>query len=253
VIDLHCHVLPGIDDGPENRDAALQLARAARDAGTELIVATPHVNHAFPGNDAARIATAVDDFRSLLGAAGIDLEIRTGAELALTRAGELADAELDALRLGGGPFLLVECPDTPSATGFDRALHSLQVKGHRILLAHAERIPAFQRDLATLQAFVDRGMLVQVTAASVAGKFGKPVREFADQLLRASLVHDIASDAHSVERRGPDIAAHLQAAGWESHIEHFAHAVPLAILDGTPIPPMPPPPTARRRGLFARR
>jgi protein-tyrosine phosphatase len=253
LIDLHCHVLPGIDDGPGNLGEALQLARAAVEAGTRVIVATPHVNHAYPENDAARIAGAVAEFNRMLGAAQLELEVRTGAEVALTRAAELPADELTALRLGGGPFLLVECPGTPSTAGFAPALEAIAAQGHRILLAHAERIPAFQREPHVLEALVDAGMLVQLTAASIAGRFGDPVRDFAQRLLQAGLVHDVASDAHAAERRGPGIAAYLEEAGWGSHVGHFACDVPLAILAGEPIPPMPPPPRRPRRGFLLKR
>jgi protein-tyrosine phosphatase len=253
LIDLHCHVLPGIDDGPLTLGESLQLARVAVAGGTRVIVATPHVNHAFLENDAARIAAAVEDFNRMLGAAKLDLEVRAGAELALTRAAELDDEELVALRLGGGPFLLVECPSTPSAAGFAPALSALAAKGHRILLAHAERVPGFQRDAGLVEQLVHSGMLVQITAASVAGRFGEPAQTFALALLQRGLVHDVASDAHAAERRGPGIAEYLASAGWDSHVQHFAHDVPLAILEGEPIPPMPPPPQRRRRGSLLRR
>ncbi len=257
MIDLHCHALPGVDDGPANLGEALQLAKAAADAGTGLIVATPHVNHTYTENTAESIAAGVADLQHMYGAAGLDIELRAGGEVALTRALELSVAELTALRLGGGPYLLVECPSTTSTAGFAAALDSLQMQGHRILLAHVERIPAFQRDLRSLEDLIARGMLGQVTAASVSGRFGEPTRAIAEQMLRAGLVHDIASDAHAPQRRGPGIAAHLQEGGWGTHVQHFAVDVPLAILNGTPVPPCPPPPARRgggsgRRGLFRR-
>lgn len=256
LIDLHCHVLPGIDDGPEDLDAALQIARAAAAGGTGVIVATPHVNHRFGANDAARIGAAVADLTRELAAAAIEIEVRAGAEIALTRAPELADDELAALRLGGGPYLLIECPHLPGTAGFQPLLEAIAEKGHRILLAHAERIPGFRADPSALEALVDAGMLVQITAASVSGRFGEPVRAFAEHLLHAGLVHNVASDAHAVERRGPGIAAHLEEAGWGTHVGHFAHDVPRAILGDGPIPPMPAPPPLpqrrRRRGLLRR-
>lgn len=252
MIDLHCHLLPGIDDGPRTMDETLALARAAVAAGTTTIAMTPHVNHMFPHVDAALVAEGITEVRAALAAAEIALEVLGGAEVALTRATELDDTELAALTLGGGPYLLVECPNTPSAAGFEMMLGTLQSRGHRILLAHAERIPGFQRDIALVERLVDSGMLVQVTAAAIAGKYGGPVREFADALLRAGLVHDVASDAHSAERRGPAIGPLLEDAGWGSHTAYLALEAPRAILAGERLPQAPPAPAKRRRALFRR-
>lgn len=250
--DLHCHILPSIDDGPRSFDDALALARAAYDTGTRVIVATPHVNHRYPENTAERITAAVTEMQDRLDDAGISVELRPGAELSLTRSMDLDDEELAGLRLAGGPYLLVECPDTPSAVGFDAALFALQSKGHRILLAHAERISAFQRDPAKLEALIGRGMLVQVTAAAIGGRYGRETQRFAARLLRGGLVHNVASDAHHAERRGPGIAAHLRGTPWEAQLGYLARDAPNAILAGTVLPQAPPPQAARGGGLTRR-
>jgi protein-tyrosine phosphatase len=254
VIDLHCHVLPGIDDGPETLADSLELCRAAVAAGTKTIVATPHVSWDWPGVTSQVVAEGVDRVNDALRAEGIDLEVRTGAEIAMTRVGDLAEEELMALRLGGGPYLLVECPYSPASAGFDGVLRAIAGRGHRIVLAHPERCPAFLRDPAQLRSFVDDGMLTSITAGSYAGRFGRDVERFARRLLDEGLVHDIASDGHGAgARRPPSIGPELEEAGFGESADWHARAVPLAILDGTPLPPAPPrPPAPRKRGLLDR-
>ena len=110
MIDLHCHVLPGIDDGPRTMADSVALAAAAAAGATRTIVATPHVSSQWPDNRAATISALVDELNAHLRRAGVPVEVLAGAEVALSRAAELDAGELDALRLGGGPWLLVECP-----------------------------------------------------------------------------------------------------------------------------------------------
>jgi protein-tyrosine phosphatase len=249
VIDLHCHVLPGVDDGPATLEDSLALCRAAAAAGTRTIVATPHVSWDWPQVSSQVVADGVARVNEAIAAEGLDLEVRPGAEVAMTRAGDLPDEELVALRLGGGPYLLVECPYSPAAAGFDAILHGLAGRGHRILLAHPERCPAFQRDRARLRAFVDADMLTSITAGALVGRFGRGVKAFARELLDEGLVHDIASDGHGAgPQRPPSIGPELEEAGLGDRADWHARAVPLAILDGTPLPAAPPPP-ARPRGL----
>ncbi len=122
------------------------------------------------------------------------------------------------------------------------------------MLAHPERCPAFLRDPAQLRGFVDAGMLTSITAGSYAGRFGRDVERFARRLLDEGLVHDIASDGHGAgARRPPSIGPELEEAGFGESADWHARAVPLAILDGTPLPPAPPPPPAPpKRGLLDR-
>lgn len=262
MIDLHCHLLPGIDDGPPDMNGALALARGQVQAGVRLVTVTPHVTWDLPANDAPRIRAAVDELRGALAAAAIELEILTGAEIAITRAADFDDAQLSALSIGGdSPWLLVESPLSPAAVGFEAVLHHLQVRGHRILLAHPERCPAFQRDPAMLERCVEAGMLTSITAGALVGRFGARVRAFAFELAASGLIHNVASDAHDAIRRPPGIRAELEAAGLASQCEWWTTAVPAALIAGAtelpsapPPPPPPPVPESRpRRWNLARR
>lgn len=249
MIDLHCHVLPGIDDGPTTIEGSLEIARLAAAGGTRVLVATPHVNWRYR-NDAATIAQRVTELNERLAAEevltadGHPLEVQPGAEIALTSIAELQDAQLDALGLGGGPWLLVEPPFTPVAPNLEAILIGLlddlrSVSGHRIVLAHPERCPAFQRDPPMLERLVRAGMITSITADSLGGQFGGEARRLALALAHGGLLHNVASDAHDAVNRPPEIAAELKRAGLASLAQWLTVAVPTAILAGEGIPPAP--------------
>jgi len=239
VIDLHSHVLPGIDDGPDTIEASLALAHAAYEAGTRVLVATPHVSWHYP-NDAATIARLVDELQAALSAQGVALELRTGAEIALTRLPELDASERERLRLGGGPWLLIEPPFAPVLGSIEEMLLELQAGGQRVLLAHPERCAAFHSDPKMLASLVRDGVLTSLTAGSLVGKFGETVRRFALELVRAELVHNVASDTHDLVKRPPSIADELERAGLPPALaEWLTEEVPAAILSGGEIPPRP--------------
>jgi protein-tyrosine phosphatase len=256
VIDLHCHVLAGIDDGPETIEGSLALARAASDAGMVTLVATPHVSWRYP-NDAATIARLVDQLNDRLAAEEIALDIVPGAEVAITRLAEIRPGELSRLRLGGGEWLLVEPPFTQAAAGLDGIVLDLQSRGHRVLLAHPERCPAFHRNPRILGSLVRGGVLTSVTAGSLVGHFGDRARRFALELVEQEMVHNVASDAHDHITRAPGVAAELEQAGLSPLAEWLTQAVPAAILEGGEIPPRPAvtllPAAAPRRSWHLRR
>jgi protein-tyrosine phosphatase len=248
VIDLHCHVLPGIDDGPAAIDGSIALARAASAIGIETLVATPHVSARYQ-NDAATIARLAEQLNARLAAESIALDVRPGAELAATHVGELESAQLDLLGLGGSSWLLLEPPFAAVVTGLEAIAAGLQERGHRLLLAHPERCEAFQRDPRTLHALIRSGVRTSITASSLAGRFGTTPRRFALSMLKEGLVHNVTSDAHDDTRRPPGMAAELQQAGFGALAEWLTHEVPAAILADQELPPPP----ARSGGRFAGR
>jgi protein-tyrosine phosphatase len=252
VIDLHCHVLPGIDDGPATIEGSLAIARRAAAGGTRVLVATPHVSWRYR-NDAATIAERVAELNErlraeeVLTAAGDVLEVLPGAEIALTQIPELRDRskigrQLETLGLGGGPWLLVEPPFTPVAPNLDGMLLELAAElrssgDRRIVLAHPERCPAFQRDPPMLRRLVRAGMLTSVTAGSLGGQFGNEARRLALALAHDGLLHNVASDAHDAVNRPPEIAAEIERAGLAALAPWLTTAVPAAIIGGEEIPP----------------
>lgn len=243
VIDLHAHVLPGLDDGPPTLEASLALARAAVRAGTRVMVATPHINERY-GRAATELHQAVGELQAELDRAAIPLQVRPGAEVAGARLADLDDATLRGVTLGGGGWILLETP-FERAEDLEGAMAALQARGHGVVLAHAERSGPLRRDPTRVRRMVEAGALVSITADSLRGRFGVPARRFAVLLLREGLVHNVASDAHDTERRPPGLRAGLRAAeravpGALAVADHLTRAVPQAVLDGGVVPVVPP-------------
>jgi protein-tyrosine phosphatase len=251
VIDLHCHLLPGIDDGPETIEESVAMARAFVATGTEQVAVTPHVNWDHPHVTPETIASGIDALRRALDDAGVPLAVAPGAEVALSRAGDLEPEVLRALTLGDGPWLLVEPPFSPSLAGIEAVIDSLLLGGHRLLLAHPERSPSLAKEPERLRPYVDAGMLCQVTSGSLTGDFGRPVQRAAREMVDHGLVHVLASDAHDAARRPPGLAGAAtlhdpDLAAW------LTTEVPAAILAGASIPERPASAAPRRAGLLTR-
>lgn len=244
MIDLHCHLLPGLDDGPTDVAGSLEMARAAVESGTTTMVATPHIDNRW-GVRPREVARRAEDLASVLAGEGIALELLTGGELALSRLADLAPDELDEMQLGDGPYLLVESSLSPLAGDFDMLILRVLERGQPVLLAHPERSPLFQREPERLRRLVDAGVLVSITAGSIDGRFGTAVRRFTLEILREELAHDVASDSHDAARRPPGLAEALGRAepelpGLARQSDWLTRLAPGAILAGDALPPRPP-------------
>jgi protein-tyrosine phosphatase len=256
VIDLHIHILPGLDDGPASEDAALGIARAAVGLGTRAVATTSHIDAGY-GLGGADLAAAREALAARLRTEGIPLRLLAGGEVAAARLPLLDDGALAALTLGGGGTVLLECPFAPVGAAMEPMVTDLNERGFEVLLAHPERSPTFQRDPRRLERLVELGASAQVTAGSLAGRFGGLVTGTACAMLEAGLVHVIASDAHDTARRTPDLrvgAAELtqRYGDVEDQLAWMTGAAPAAILDGRPLPERPPLPRPRTRSLRAR-
>jgi protein-tyrosine phosphatase len=245
VIDLHCHLLPGLDDGPATTEDALALAQELVAVGVRTVVATPHVSPDHPNRSAA-IAAGRDRFAQELAAHQLPLELRSGAELDLVHALSLPGEEVARLALGDSGRLLVECPFTAVASGFEAALARLRAGGHGIVLAHPERSPLFLRDPDLLARLVAGGALVSVTEGSLVGRFGGTAQRYAQSMLERGLVHDASTDAHDAVNRRPVRRATLVRAGLDWAVDWLLEEGPAAILSGGPVPVPPPPPRQSR-------
>jgi protein-tyrosine phosphatase len=253
VIDLHCHILPGLDDGAATIDESIVLARAFQEVGIDVAVATPHIREDHPF-DPAEIGPRARGLEEALAAEGIELRVVAGAEVAISRVRDLSEEILPTLCLGDGPYMLVESPYTHATNVLEETLFDLQVRGFNPVLAHPERAPSFQQDPDRLVQLVERGVLCSVTAASMVGTFGRTVREFTALLFTRGLVHDVASDAHDPTRRPIDLLAGFQALdrelpGLADQCEWYTVTAPHAILAGLSPPPPPEAPPERKRGL----
>lgn len=239
MIDLHCHLLAGLDDGPSSTDLSVAMARAFLAEGVDTVAATPHVNAHF-ANDAERIAAAAAQVREALALADVPLHIARGAEVDLHTALQMDDPALRSLALGDGPWLLIEMPHHVNPRLLV-AVQELLVRDHRVLLAHPERSPSLARDPKSLRQLVDDGARVQITATSLTGRFGRSAAACARTLLRSGLVHAVASDAHDLERRPPGVLAALQASdASEELVRWVTEEAPRLILDGEQVPALAP-------------
>jgi protein-tyrosine phosphatase len=254
VIDLHAHLLPGIDDGARDMEAAVGLAAGAAAAGVTTMAATPHLRPDFPRVRPEELADRAAAVREALAAAGVGLDVVVGAEVDLHRGLAAGDRELELASYGQrGRDLLVETPYGHLPPDFEALLFRLQARGYRVLLAHPERNADFQRAPRRLAALADGGTLLQVTADSLAaGGRRSGARRTALALVAEGVAHVIASDAHAGLRRttlSDGVAAAARVA--PRRAEWMATAAPAAVLAGEPLP-APPPERARRTGLRGR-
>lgn len=254
VIDLHAHILPGLDDGPASMDAAVEMARAAVAAGTRAMATTSHIDRGFALHP-SDLSGVRDALAARLRTEGIELELLQGGEIAPARLPDLDDEALRVLALGGGPTVLLECPFAPIGSAMEPMVSDLAGRGFGVLLAHPERSPTFQRDPERLARLVELGASAQVTVGSLAGDFGGTPGQAASRLLEAGIVHVIASDAHDVSGRRPDLrlaeaALEERYGDVDEQLAWMTEAAPAAVLAGEPLPPRPPLP--RASGLRAR-
>ena len=252
MIDLHAHILPGLDDGPPDLDGSAEMAAAAVANGVEVMAATSHVNRGF-ALSAEEIGGARAEVAARLAADGIPLRVVQGGEVALTRLPSLDDADLDAFTLGGGRWVLLECPLSPGAPPMDDAVRGLRSRGYEVLLAHPERSPGFIRDHDALERLLALGAFAQVTSSSFTGDFGGTVNRAAFAMLERGLLHVLSSDAHSAHHRPPELRNALTAfeERYDDAAEQFewmTAAAPRAMLAGEDPPPRPGPPRLKPGG-----
>ncbi|HVN75747.1 MAG TPA: CpsB/CapC family capsule biosynthesis tyrosine phosphatase [Thermoanaerobaculaceae bacterium] len=239
MVDLHAHLLPGVDDGAEELADAVRMCEVAAADGITAAVATPHQRHEWWPNDDRD--ALVSRFETLLGAVGRTIELSIGAEIRvdselLAEVDRLPDGSL--LPMAGSRYLLLELP--PMRVGPDprAVVHELAVGGWRPVLAHPERIAWLAEEPASLAELVERGALLQLTAMSVTGAFGKRARECCAFLLDNDLAHFVASDAHDASKRPPVLsdAFRIIAEGWgEAHARRLTDINPRAVLEDRPI------------------
>jgi protein-tyrosine phosphatase len=214
VIDLHCHLLPGIDDGARDLDEALALARVAVDAGIRHAVVTPHVHPGRYDNHRDGIARACEAFRQVLDIAGIPLRVSPGAEVRVSEQVLLQARQGVLPTIGeweGRPVVLLEFPHGHIPPGSEKLTAFLLRQGYQPIIAHPERNKDVIRRFEKIYPFVEQGCLLQVTAAAVVGGFGPQALERAWQLLEKGWVTVLASDAHNLHARPPDMRPGFKA------------------------------------------
>jgi protein-tyrosine phosphatase len=257
MIDLHSHILPGVDDGVATEEEAVEFARIAAADGVRTIVATPHCREGFFVNERPAVVAAVDRLRSRLASARIPLELLPGAEVHIGpdlvervrdgRAPTLAD---------NGKTLLLELSTSQRPVELENLIFQLKLAGIVTLLAHPERIRYFRDDVRRYEMAIRMGAYGQITSGSVLGVFGEEILEFSEELVRKGLVHVVASDAHNLRGRPPLLRPAIEKIGsWvgAAHASRMASDIPRALLEGRE-PDVEPPREARpaKRPLFSR-
>jgi len=251
MIDLHSHILPGLDDGAEAIESSLEMARAALADGIETMAATPHVRDDYP-TSADAMERALAEVRASLAAEGVPLELLSGGEIALDYLPSLDDDALRRFGLGGNPrYLLIETPYIGWPLGIEDTLFKLRLRGFEIVLAHPERNADVQEGPGKLESLVEAGILIQVTGASLDGRLGPRARTTAEQLLKLGHVHMLASDAHEPDLRAGGLASAARAVGDEELARWLTRDVPAAIVSDQPIPSRPERPS-RHLGFLRR-
>lgn len=206
MIDLHSHILHGVDDGATNLQMALDMARLAVEDGVEVMACTPHFLPGVYDPNPEDVVRRVAELNDRLMEAGIDLAVVTGCE---------AHVRPDMLkRLGAGQvltyhygrYVLIEMPPVTLPPNMDRFFLDLIRAGYRPVMAHVERYRWSERSMPLIQSMAVAGVLMQVTAGSFFGDYGRAAQDISIRLLDLGLVHVVASDAHDVTKRPPGLS-----------------------------------------------
>jgi protein-tyrosine phosphatase len=233
VIDLHCHLLPGVDDGAEDLSTSLKMARASVAQGVTVVACTPHILPGVYHNRGPDIRAATRQLQDALDREGIPLQLVTGADVhmapnfvARLRSGEL-------LTLADSRYVLVEPPHHVAPPQLEEFFFNLVTAGYVPVLTHPERLPWVRSGYAAIKKLVQTGVWLQITAGSFAGAFGRNALYWAVRLLDEGCVHLIASDAHDAERRPPNLATGRESVAkrvGEQEAEHLVFTRPMGIL-----------------------
>jgi protein-tyrosine phosphatase len=212
MIDLHSHILPGIDDGSKSLAMSLEMARIAVADGIRTMACTPHIYPGLYMNDAAGIRAAVDALQAVLQDHGIDLHLTTGADV------HLVPGLIEGLRAGtipslhGTRYVLLEPPHHVAPPRFAESVFQLITGGFVPVITHPERLTWMDDHYATMQQLVRAGAWMQITAGALTGMFGARPKYWGERFLGEGMAHILATDAHSSTRRVPVLSEGLAVA-----------------------------------------
>lgn len=265
MIDLHCHLLPAIDDGAVDLAMALAMARIAASDGITTIACTPHIYPGMYENTAAGIEAAIATLQAELNAQGIPLRLLQGADV------HLAPDLREGLRAGriptlaGSRYLLLEPPHHVAPPRFEEAVFELMAAGYVPVITHPERLTWVESHYELFTRLSHRGAWMQITAGALTGRFGRRVKYWGERFVVEGHAMLLATDAHHPERRPPLLAeARAAAAALVGDIEatHLVLTRPQGVVDNVAPEDLPPPVHARagsaagrlgpRRGILAR-
>lgn len=245
MIDLHSHLLPGIDDGAPDLDISLKMARIAADDGIQVMACTPHIYPGMFENSGPDIKLRVAELQAQLNEAGINLKLTWGADA------HVAPDLMEKLKSGAAPslndtrYFLLEPPHHVAPPKFSEFAFSFLAAGYVPVITHPERLSWIKEHYEAFCDLSDKGVWMQITAGSLTGRFGQAARYWGERMLDEGRVHILATDAHSPDRRPPLLAEGREAAiRWvgKQEAQHLVETRPLGILkDCSPadLPPIP--------------
>ena len=234
MIDLHCHILPGIDDGSRDDATSLEMARIAAADGIRIVACTPHIYPGLYENDANGIRARVAALQGKLDEAGIALKLTFGADAHLTP--ELFERIKDgtAPTLHGGRYFLLEPSHHIAPPRFEESVFDFTAAGYVPVITHPERLSWINDRYRVFQSLFKSGAWMQITAGSLTGRFGSNAQYWAERMLEDGMVHLLATDAHGIEHRPPLLAEGMHAAAKWVGTEEAKRLVldrPMAILE----------------------
>jgi protein-tyrosine phosphatase len=215
VFDLHCHILPGIDDGASDLDVSLAMAEAFVADGVSVVACTPHILPGVYPNTPDRIRAATDTLQAELTKREIPLQLVWGADIHIAPDMPRALKAGQLLTIAETRYLLVEPPHHIAPARMEDAFFNLMLAGYVPILTHPERLRWIEQEYAMIERLAHAGVWMQITAGSVLGTFGSRPRYWAERMLDQGIVHILASDAHNMKSRPPLMGeAYAAVADW---------------------------------------
>jgi protein-tyrosine phosphatase len=242
MIDIHHHLLWGMDDGASNLETSVAMARVAVADGISHIVCSPHANSTY-AYEPRVIAEKIAELQHLLDREAISVKLGRGCDFHMSYE-NVQEAKLDPAKfsINGSGYLLVEIPDYGISPGLTEIFYQLQIAGLIPILTHPERNPTLQADRPRMMDWLRGGVLVQVTAGSVVGRMGRHAERMAHDLLANRWVHFLATDAHNTTSRPPKMREAFDVVA-KKYGPDYAHLLcvsnPLAAFTGKPLQPQP--------------
>ncbi|AIE86675.1 tyrosine-protein phosphatase [Fimbriimonas ginsengisoli] len=256
MIDIHCHILPGVDDGAQSDEEAIALIRKEVQGGTRAFIATPHFIERRDYDRLRDVGERVERLNRVVSDAEIEAEIYPGGEIYPTAAMfEAMDKGVSITLAGKGRHMLVDLPMGSLPHDFDQILYEIQVRGIVPILAHPERCAPFQEEPDRLQEYLQRGIVCQVNARSLVGKYGPRAIEVAKLILRRRWAHFLASDGHRASSEpvlGTAYAMLVPTLGAE-YVDLLTRRSAAQVLQGEALPELPAaPPQPEQKGWLSR-
>ena len=238
MVDLHHHLLPGLDDGSPELSVSVEMARIAQEEGITHIVCTPHASSRYTFDPQANTAR-ITELRAALKDAGVRMTLGLGCDFHVNY-DNVQDALAHPSRysINGHDYLLVELADYSISPNMQEAFYELRLGGLTPILTHPERNPTLQRDPDRLIPWLRDGLLCQVTAGSVVGDMGKTAQKFAHRLLSKRWVHFLATDAHNTKARPPRMRKAYEVVARKygaAYADMLCIQNPMSVFEGRPL------------------